>query len=113
MFGLSLLLVLPSIVLLRWVAQTNLPVKTWVLAKLHLAKADRTRKPRYGVGQPDRLAGGQDQGLGRPAPACSGTPSSSAASWGRSCWLYAASAHRQHAGHLHPQGRVRPGHAAR
>ncbi len=47
MFGLSLFLVLPSIVLLRWVAQTNLPVKTWVLAKLHVAKADRTRKPRY------------------------------------------------------------------
>ena len=46
MFGLSLLLVLPSIVLLRWVAQTNLPVKTWALAKLHLAKADRTRRPR-------------------------------------------------------------------
>ena len=46
MFGLSLLLVLPSIVLLRWVAQTNLPVKTWLLAKMHLAKADRTRKPR-------------------------------------------------------------------
>ena len=46
MFGLSLLLVLPSIVMLRWVAQTNLPVKTWVLAKLHMAKADRTRKPR-------------------------------------------------------------------
>ena len=46
MFGLSLLLVLPSIVLLRWVAQTNLPVKTWLLAKLRVAKADRTRKPR-------------------------------------------------------------------
>ena len=46
MFGLSLLLVLPSIVLLRWVAQTNLPVKTWVMAKLHLTSADRTRKPR-------------------------------------------------------------------
>ena len=46
MFGLSLLLVLPSIVLLRWVAQTNLPFKNWLLAKLHLAKVDRTRKPR-------------------------------------------------------------------
>ena len=46
MFGLSLFLVLPSVVLLRWVAQTNLPFKTWVLAKLHLAKVDRTRKPR-------------------------------------------------------------------
>ncbi len=46
MFTLSMVLVLPSIVLLRWVAQTNLPVKTWLLAKLHLAKADRTRKPR-------------------------------------------------------------------
>jgi ABC-type transport system involved in multi-copper enzyme maturation permease subunit len=46
MFVFSLVLVLPSIVLLRWVAQTNLPVKTWALAKLHLAKADRTRRPR-------------------------------------------------------------------
>jgi ABC-type transport system involved in multi-copper enzyme maturation permease subunit len=46
MFSLSLLLVLPSIVLLRWVAQTNLPVKTWLLTKLHVAKGDRTRKPR-------------------------------------------------------------------
>ena len=46
MFGLSLLLILPSIVLLRWVAQTNIPAKTWLLAKLHLAKVDRTRKPR-------------------------------------------------------------------
>ena len=46
MFGLSLLLVLPSIVLLRRVAQSHLTLQTWVLAKLHLSKGDRSRKPR-------------------------------------------------------------------
>ena len=46
MFGLSLLLVLPSIILLRRVAQTTLPLKTFLLTKLHLSTGDRTRKPR-------------------------------------------------------------------
>jgi ABC-type transport system involved in multi-copper enzyme maturation permease subunit len=46
MFVLSFLLVTPSVVLLRWLAQTNMPFKTWILTKLHLSKGDRTRKPR-------------------------------------------------------------------
>ena len=46
MFGFSALLVLPSIILLRWVAQTNLPFKTWLLTKLKLSTGDRTRTPR-------------------------------------------------------------------
>ena len=46
MFTLSMILVLPSIILLRWVAQTNMPFKRWLLAKFKLAKLDRTRKPR-------------------------------------------------------------------
>ena len=47
MFFLSFLLVVPSIVLLRWLAQTNMPFKTWILTRLHLSTGDRTRKPRY------------------------------------------------------------------
>jgi ABC-type Na+ efflux pump permease subunit len=46
MFFLSFVLVTPSVVLLRWLAQTNLPFKTWILTKLKIASADRTRKPR-------------------------------------------------------------------
>ncbi len=46
MMGLSLVLVTPSIILLRWMAQTNMPFKTWVLTKLKLSTGDRNRKPR-------------------------------------------------------------------
>ena len=47
MFTLSLVLVLPSIVLLRRMAQTTVGFKGWLLQTLRLSKGDRTRKPRY------------------------------------------------------------------
>jgi hypothetical protein len=47
MFSLSVLLVLPSIVLLRRMAQSTTSFKGWVLQKLHLSTGDKTRKPRY------------------------------------------------------------------
>lgn len=43
---LSVALVLPSIVLLRVLAQTTVSPKTWALSKLKLARMDRTRPPR-------------------------------------------------------------------
>src|SRR5438552_7809781 len=46
MFLISLVLVLPSIVLLRRLAQSTTSIKTLILQKLHLASADNTRKPR-------------------------------------------------------------------
>jgi ABC-type Na+ efflux pump permease subunit len=46
MFVLSFVLVMPSIILLRWMAQTNMPFKTWILTKVKLSTGDRTRKPR-------------------------------------------------------------------
>lgn len=46
MFSLSLLLVLPSIVLLRRMAQSSVSIKTLLLQKLRIVKGDRTRKPR-------------------------------------------------------------------
>ena len=46
MFLISLVLVLPSIVFLRRLAQSTTSLKTLVLQKLHLASADNTRKPR-------------------------------------------------------------------
>jgi ABC-type transport system involved in multi-copper enzyme maturation permease subunit len=46
MFVLSFVLVMPSIILLRWMAQTNMPFKTWILTKAKLSTGDRTRKPR-------------------------------------------------------------------
>ena len=46
MFFLSVILVLPSIVMLRRVAQSTVSLKTWVLQKLHVSSGDRTRKPR-------------------------------------------------------------------
>lgn len=46
MFFLSVVLVLPSIVMLRRVAQSTVSLKTWLLQKLHISKGDRTRKPR-------------------------------------------------------------------
>jgi ABC-type transport system involved in multi-copper enzyme maturation permease subunit len=47
MFLLSALLVLPSIVLLRRMAQSTLSIKGWALQKIHLGNGDKTRKPRY------------------------------------------------------------------
>src|SRR6185503_17200173 len=47
MFALSFLLVTPSIVLLRKLAQSTTSIKTLVLQRLHIVKGDRTRKPRY------------------------------------------------------------------
>jgi ABC-type transport system involved in multi-copper enzyme maturation permease subunit len=46
MFTLSLVLVLPSIVLLRRLAQSTTSARTWVLQRLRLSTGDRTRKPR-------------------------------------------------------------------
>ncbi len=46
MFALSLVLVLPSIVLLRRVAQSTISPRTWLLQRLRIVRADRTRKPR-------------------------------------------------------------------
>jgi ABC-type transport system involved in multi-copper enzyme maturation permease subunit len=47
MFALSFLLVTPSIVVLRRLAQSTVSPKTWVLQKLKIVTGDRTRKPRY------------------------------------------------------------------
>ena len=47
MFLLSFLLVTPSIVLLRRLAQSSTSLKTAVLKKLGISRGDRTRKPRY------------------------------------------------------------------
>src|SRR5438552_1074273 len=47
MFALSFVLVTPSIVVLRRLAQSTVSLKTWVLQKLNIVKGDRTRKPRY------------------------------------------------------------------
>ena len=46
MFTLSFLLVTPSILLLRKLAQSTTSMHIWVLQKLHLATGDKTRKPR-------------------------------------------------------------------
>jgi ABC-type transport system involved in multi-copper enzyme maturation permease subunit len=46
MFALSLLLVTPSVILLRRLAQTNVTLRSWVMTRLHLSTGDRTRKPR-------------------------------------------------------------------
>ena len=47
MFFLSFVLVTPSIVVLRRLAQSTVSAKTWVLQKLKISSGDRTRKPRY------------------------------------------------------------------
>lgn len=47
MFFLSFVLVTPSIVVLRRLAQSTVSLKTWVLQKLNIVSGDRTRKPRY------------------------------------------------------------------
>ena len=46
MFLLSFLLITPSIIFLRQLAQSSGTIKTWVLQKLHISKGDRSRKPR-------------------------------------------------------------------
>jgi ABC-type transport system involved in multi-copper enzyme maturation permease subunit len=47
MFTLSFVLVMPSVLLLRRLAQTHYTIKSFILQKLHLSSGDRTRKPRY------------------------------------------------------------------
>ena len=47
MFVLSFVLVTPSIVVLRRLAQSTVSFKTWVLQRLRIVKSDRNRKPRY------------------------------------------------------------------
>ncbi len=47
MFGLSFLLVTPSIVLLRRLAQSSTSLKGAILQKLRISRGDRNRKPRY------------------------------------------------------------------
>lgn len=46
MFFLSFVLVTPSVILLRRLAQSHYTIKSFILQKLHLSKGDRTRKPR-------------------------------------------------------------------
>ncbi len=46
MFFLSLVMVMPSIVLLRRMAQSTVSFRGWVLQKLHISTGDRNRKPR-------------------------------------------------------------------
>jgi len=46
MFFLSFILVTPSIVLLRRMAQSTNTVQSWILQKLRLSTGDKTRKPR-------------------------------------------------------------------
>src|SRR5438552_5563094 len=47
MFFLSVVLVMPSIILLRRMAQSTVSIRSLVLQKLHISKGDRTRKPRH------------------------------------------------------------------
>ena len=46
MFFLSAVLVIPSIILLRRLAQSTVSIQGWILQKLRLSKGDRRRKPR-------------------------------------------------------------------
>ncbi len=46
MFTLSFLLVAPSILLLRRLAQSSVTIRSWILQLLRLSKGDRTRRPR-------------------------------------------------------------------
>lgn len=46
MFFLSFVLVTPSILLLRRLAQSSNTLQSWVLQKLRISKGDKTRKPR-------------------------------------------------------------------
>jgi len=47
MFVLSFVLVMPSIFMLRRLAQSTVSLRGLVLQKLHLTRGDRTRKPRH------------------------------------------------------------------
>jgi ABC-type transport system involved in multi-copper enzyme maturation permease subunit len=47
MFFLSIVLVTPSIILLRRMAQSTVSIRSLVLQKLHITSGDRTRKPRH------------------------------------------------------------------
>jgi ABC-type transport system involved in multi-copper enzyme maturation permease subunit len=47
MFVLSFVLVLPSVVFLRRLAQANTGFRSWLLRKLRLSSGDRTRTPRH------------------------------------------------------------------
>src|SRR5262249_14375415 len=47
MFFLSFVLVMPSIILLRRMAQSTVSIRGLILQKLHISKGDRTRKPRH------------------------------------------------------------------
>src|SRR5262249_44598465 len=67
MFLISLVLVLPSIVLLRRLAQSTTSLKTVVLQKMHLVKGDNTRKPRNVWSNP--TAGGEPKTRASPARA--------------------------------------------
>src|SRR5262249_27081937 len=42
----SMAMILPSVIMLRRLAQSTNTFKGWALQKLHLSKGDRTRKPR-------------------------------------------------------------------
>jgi ABC-type transport system involved in multi-copper enzyme maturation permease subunit len=46
MFFLSFVLVSPSIVVLRRLAQSHNSLRSWVMQKIHLSTGDKTRKPR-------------------------------------------------------------------
>lgn len=46
MFFFSFLLVFPSILLLRRIAQSSVNLRVWILQKLHIVSGDRTRRPR-------------------------------------------------------------------
>ena len=52
MLVLSVLLVTPSILVLRRLAQSNVTLKGFILQKLHLSRGDKTRKPRHVWGNP-------------------------------------------------------------
>ena len=46
MFFLSFVLISPSMVFLRRLAQSNTSLRTWIFQKLRIGRGDRTRKPR-------------------------------------------------------------------
>ena len=46
-FVVGLVLVVPSIILMRRVAQSSMNLRTWILTKLHLSTGNSVRKPRY------------------------------------------------------------------
>src|SRR5688500_12657680 len=48
----SFVLVTPSIVFLRRLAQSNLTFQGWLLQKLHISSGNKTRKPRHVWGNP-------------------------------------------------------------